>query len=199
MTTALLTKEIAKLKSENDELRSEVQSLREFVSILSTLFSVPDHYQSDDELMPFLRDTLLKMMRLVNAPDGSLAIVDEETKELVFIIVHGEVAEQLTGYRIPMDEGIMGWVVQNRQTALVRDVRRDQRFSHLVDETFKFRTQSIIAAPLIGGDKVYGVIEVLNQPGHMPFSDTDVDLLKLLCRAAGEALAYIERKTPQEE
>lgn len=197
MTTTVLTKEIAKLKSENDDLRNEVQSLREFVSILSTLFSITDHYESDDELMPFLRDTLLKMMRLVNAPDGSLAIIDEETQELVFIIVHGEVAEQLTGYRIPITEGIMGWVVQNRETALVRDVRRDQRFSHLVDETFKFRTQSIIAAPLIGENKVYGVIEVLNQPGHMPFSETDVDLLKLLCRAAGEALAYIERKAPQ--
>jgi hypothetical protein len=34
---------------------------------------------------------------------------------------------------------------------------------------------------------------MLNQPGDIPFSDDDAALLKLLCRAAGEALADMER------
>jgi GAF domain-containing protein len=87
-------------------------------------------------------------------------------------------------------------VVKHAKPALVRDARTDVRFSHLVDETFKFTTQSIAAAPLIGNRKVYGLIEVLNQSGDNPFSESDLALLSLMCRAAGQALAEIEHTHP---
>lgn len=194
--TAVITKENVRLKAENDELRREVTSLREFVRLLDSLSAASNEFKSDAELMPFLRDMLARTLSLLNAPDGSLAILDEEKNELVFVIVHGELSHTLTNYRFPADQGVLGWVVKNREPALVRDVRRDQRFSHMIDEAFKFRTLSLIAAPLIGNQKVYGAIEVLNQPGDEPFSGGDVALLKLLCRAAGEALADIERFDP---
>ena len=81
----------------------------------------------------------------------------------------------------------------------MRDVRYDTRFSHLIDDAFKFRTLSIAAAPLVGDGKMYGLIEILNQPGDLPFSETDVALLGLFCWVAGEALAAIERKNPVED
>jgi GAF domain-containing protein len=124
-------------------------------------------------------------------------LLDDETNELAFMLVKGSLAADLKGYRIPANEGIAGWVIQQAEPTLVRDVRRDQRFSNTVDEAFKFRTQSIAAAPLIGDGKVYGLIEALNQPGDEPFSDSDLALLGLLCRFAGEALADIERMKPE--
>lgn len=190
---AFIQKENARLKAENKALKEEVTALREFVSILDGLSTAAERFRSDAELLPFLRDVLLKALALMNAPDGSLAILDEESNELVFVIVIGALEEELTGYRFPANQGIFGWVVQNAKPTLVRDVRRDQRFSTTVDEAFTFSTQSIAAAPLIGGQRVYGAIEVLNQPGDEPFSDEDVALLRLLCKAAGEALADIDR------
>jgi GAF domain-containing protein len=86
--------------------------------------------------------------------------------------------------------------MQNAEPTLVRDVRRDPRFSHMIDDQFTFRTQSIAAAPLIGDRKVYGLIEALNQPGDEPFSEDDLALMGLLCRFAGEALADVERIKP---
>jgi GAF domain-containing protein len=112
--------------------------------------------------------------------------------------VHGALSESLLNFRLPATEGIAGWVVKNRKPALVRDVRRDDRFSSMIDEKFKFRTQSILAAPLIGNQKCYGVVEVLNQPGDEPFSLGDQSLLNLVCRAAGEALADMENLGQQE-
>jgi sigma-B regulation protein RsbU (phosphoserine phosphatase) len=120
-------------------------------------------------------------------------LLDDEVNELVFVIVVGALSDQLTNHRISTKEGIGGWVARNGKPALVRDVRRDPRFFSGVDDTFTFKTQSIAAAPLIGGRKVYGIIEVLNQPGNEPFSPNDLALLKLMCRAAGEARAYIDR------
>ncbi len=190
---AFLQKENVRLKEENEALHDEIYSLREFVKALNDIMNMGD-IKSDTELMPLLRDILSKALKLLNTPAGSLILVDEEAKELVFMLVYGELADNLTGYRMPIDDGIAGWVVKNAQPTLVRDVRNDPRFSHLVDDTFKFHTQSIASAPLIGNRKVYGVIEVLNRPGDEPFSETDRALLGLLCRAAGELLADIEQQ-----
>lgn len=193
---AIMQRENARLKGENERLQREVQNLRDFVQILDDLAGRTKTISNDSELLPLLERIFLKAMGLLNAPDGSLLLLDDESGELVFMLVKGALASNLKGFRIPSDVGIAGWVIQRGEPTLVRDVRRDTRFSNMVDDEFKFRTQSIAAAPLIGDGKVYGLIEALNQPGDVPFSDSDLALLGLLCRFAGEALADIERRQP---
>lgn len=185
--------EIQRLKKENEEIKEELESLRKFVGSLDNLYNATDKFKDDSELFGFLRSTLNTAMKILNAPDGSLALLDEETQELVFVIVIGTLANELSNQRMKLDEGIAGWVVRNNKPTLVRDVRRDPRFYSGLDERFSFQTQSIAAAPLVGNRKVFGMVEVLNQPGAEPFSDTDMVLLKLFCRSAGEALAVIEQ------
>ncbi|MEL6527434.1 MAG: GAF domain-containing protein, partial [Chloroflexota bacterium] len=66
-----------------------------------------------------------------------------------------------------------------------------------IADHYSFKTQSIAAAPLIGTrdgkSKVYGLVEVLNQPGDQPFSEEDMVILKLFCRSVGDALAHIDQ------
>jgi GAF domain-containing protein len=186
--------ENVRLKDENDALRREVHTLRDFVAIINDLSDRASSLKDDAELMPLLNDIFIKALKLLNAPDGSLALLDRDKNELVFVLVLGELSDELTGFRMPADEGIAGWVIENAQPTLVRDVRRDTRFFANVDEQFKFQTQSVLAAPLIGDGHVLGMIEALNQPGDQPFSELDLALLKLICRIAGEELANIERR-----
>jgi GAF domain-containing protein len=194
---AVMRRENARLLEENERLQLELRNLREFVKILNDLTQSTKNITNDQELLPLLETIFQKAMSLLNAPDGSLLLLDDETNELVFVVVKGALAANLIGYRISADEGIAGWVVKNAEPTLVRDVRRDGRFSHNIDDQFTFRTQSIAAAPLIGDRKVYGVLETLNQPGDEPFSENDLALLGLLCRFAGEALADIEQMHPE--
>jgi transcriptional regulator with GAF, ATPase, and Fis domain len=194
---AVMRRENARLQAENEHLQEELRNLREFVAVLNDLTQTTRGITRDEELLPLLEKIFVKAMNLLNAPDGSLMILDDETDELVFVLVKGSLAANLSGYRIPAHEGIAGWVVDNGEPCLVRDVRRDPRFSNTIDDQFTFRTQSIAAAPLIGDRKVYGVLEALNQPGDEPFSDNDLALLGLLCRFAGEALADIDRLHPE--
>lgn len=190
---AFRTQEINRVKSENETLRTEVESLRRFVQALDHLYNSSDNFQDDTELFDFLRDTLTSAMKILNAPDGTLALVDDETDEIVFVIVNGALSDTLTDHRIPKSEGVAGWVVRNAKPTLVRDVRRDPRFYTGVDDRFSFKTQSIAAAPLVGEGKVYGLVELLNQPGDEPFSENDMGILKLFCRATGDALAKIDK------
>ena len=193
---AVVQRENARLQAENEHLQEELNSLREFVQVLNDLSERAKVATSDEALMPMLETTFAKALGLLNAPDGSLLLLDEDTQELVFVLVRGLLASKLKGYRVSAHKGIAGWVIDHREATLVRDVRRDPRFSETVDDEFKFRTQSIAAAPLIGDGKVYGLIEALNQPGDDPFSDSDLGLLRLLCRFAGEMLADVERRQP---
>ncbi len=194
---AVMRRENARLLEENEKLQEELRNLREFVTTLNDLTVSAKAFTSDEQLLPLLEKIFVKALKLLNAPDGSLMLLDDETQELVFVLVKGSLAANLKGYRIPATGGVAGWVMEHAEPTLVRDARRDPRFSETIDDQFTFRTQSIAAAPLIGNRKVLGVIEALNQAGDEPFSDSDLALLGLLCRFAGEALADIERMEPQ--
>ncbi len=197
--TQMLQAEVARLRAENDSLRNELFNLRTFVQALQSLVSAEEQYRSDADLNRVLSEIVQQTLDLLAAPDGSLMLIDSATGELEFVIVHGSARDDLTGLRLQPGEGIAGWVAKHGKPCIVRDVRTDPRFSSRIDEETSFRTQSIAAAPLLGNDRVIGVVEVLNQPGDQPFDDLDQALLTLFCRFAGEALANIEDVADQDE
>jgi GAF domain-containing protein len=198
MTTnpvAIVQQENARLQTENKRLQHELRELHEFVNALSDIARATRNAVTDAELMPLMEGIFSRALSLLNAPDGSLMLLDDQSNQLEFILVRGALSQSLKGHRIPANEGVAGWVIKNAEPTLVRDARRDPRFSDTIDEKFAFRTQSIAAAPLIGDRRVFGVIEALNQPGDQPFTEAELALLNLFCRFAGEALADIERQS----
>lgn len=185
--------EILRLQDQNRQLQDEVRTLNEFIRALDELYALGDEFKDDSELLPFLRSTLEMAMRLLKSSDASLALFDEEKQDLVFVIVHGELADELVGTRIPIDQGIIGWVARNAKPTLISNVRGDLRFSASVDDQFSYRTESIVAAPLVGDGKVYGVVEVLNMRTDEAGMQQGLTLLKLMCRVAGEVLGMIDQ------
>ena len=139
---AFRAQEIQRLTKENAALHEEIEGLRKFVGSLDNLYNASDNFKDDSKLFSFLRGTLHTAMTILNAPDGSLALLDEDTQELVFVIVVGELSSELTNQRIGLDKGVAGWVVRNAKATLVRDVRRDPRFYSGLDDRFSFHTQS---------------------------------------------------------
>jgi sigma-B regulation protein RsbU (phosphoserine phosphatase) len=187
--------EVLRLQEENRQLREEVVSLRQYVDAVQTLMAAIDELTPDTEVMPLLDRILYNALTVIDAKDGSLLVLDDETSELVFVLVHGDVtADKLIGYRLAPGKGIAGWVAQNKRATIVNNVRSDGRFYAGVDDAFQFHTQSLLAAPLIGGNKVLGVIEVINKHNGKPFDQADETLLMLLCRFAGEILNELVRQ-----
>src|SRR5689334_5262204 len=92
-------RETQRLKDENRELQDELTNLRAFVNALNQLYETLDQFDDDSALMPLLRGLLNQALTLLNAPDGSLVLLDEETNELVFVIVTGKLANVLTDHR----------------------------------------------------------------------------------------------------
>src|SRR5213079_67048 len=59
----------------------------------------------------------------------SIAVVDDDADELIYVAASGEGAHAVTGIRLPMGRGIAGWVVQSGQPLAVSDLSRDARFA----------------------------------------------------------------------
>ena len=195
-----LQEEAKRLTDENRGQREELRALRESVRALSALYNLSQNITLETDVLEMLGKILDASLAVLKASDGSLALMDEETGELVFIVVRGEAADQLVGYRIPKGEGIAGWVAAHREPQIVMDVRRDPRFFARVDETFGFKTRSMVSVPIyLDDDRVLGVIEVLNKVSDREFTQDDLDLLLVVAQLAATAIRRAERASETRE
>ncbi len=184
--------EALKLERDNNRLRHEILALRQFIDSMQNLVDALERPKQEFEIMEMLSQVLKNALETINAKDGSLLVLDEDTRELVFVVTHGDLpADDLVWRRLPPGAGIGGWVVENQKSVIVNDVQSDERFYPSIDEEFGFKTRSMLAAPVIGGGQVLGVIEVLNKHDGRLFNHDDQTLLTLMCRFSGELLTSV--------
>ena len=194
-----LQQENSRLKEENEALREENDALRGYMAALEELQVATQEIISEENLFNLLDKILYSAMDVLQAENGSLLLRDEETGELAFVLVHGDIRQELRGYRIAGDEGIAGWVATNRQPLTVNNAHQDWRFSGQIDQAFGFSTRSIICVPMLTRGKLIGVIELLNKRNDQEFSEADVTLLSILAQIAANALEEINERLDAEE
>ena len=168
-------------------------------SLLSAVGQL-DAPQSDADLMEILERILDGALKSVHAEDGSLLVRDDDTKELVFALVHGNATSQdLLWRRLHAGKGIVSWVVEHGEAAGVNDTHTDRRFYDALDREFSFQTRSVLAAPIIAGEEVLGAIEVLNKQNGLLFGESDRLRLAQLCRVAGDLLYAMIRELDRKD
>lgn len=128
----------------------------------------------------------------------SIALVDYQTKELVFHVASGGGAETVVGERVPWGEGIVGAAALSGAPVNVADVRQDKRFYQEIDKKQdEFVTHSILAVPMISRGQVVGVMEGLNKPGG--FDSEDERLLGALASLAASVVENANLISAQRE
>jgi GAF domain-containing protein len=144
-------------------------------------------------LAPVGHDELLQSIieaarRLFDAAACSLALLDEQTDELVFHVASGAGAPDVVGLRIPASRGIAGWVVTSGQAIAIDDVSHDPRFAADAAQTTGYVPRSILAMPLETERRMLGCIEVLDRRGGGAPGVDDMELLSVFARQAALAL-----------
>jgi GAF domain-containing protein len=177
----LLNKEnlIKNLKTELNLRVNELYSLVEACTFINSVMKL-------DDLLQLIMDLAAKT---TNAEASSLFLVDENTNELYIPIAHGSKKKEIKQVRIPIDKGIVGFVIKTNKPLLIQDVENDQRFYQEADKITNFKTKNIIAAPLTAKDKIIGAVEVINKKNDDFFNQNDVTLL---CALANQAAICIE-------
>lgn len=130
---------------------------------------------------------------IFGAKASSVMLFDEEADELVFEAVVGEGEDSLLGRRIPSNTGIAGWVLSSGEPLVIEDVSSDPRFDREVAEGSGYVPKGLMAAPLLRGEDVIGVLSVLDRPAEAKFSIAEMDLLVLFATQAALALDLLQR------
>ena len=185
-----LRQENIRLQDENQLLTEQVHALRRYIRALQRLQETIHYFTPEQDILTLLDETLDCALVLLDAADGSLMLIDDETDELVFVLVRGAVRAELLGYRFDRRQGIAGWVAEHAEPAIVNNVRADLRFLPEVDEHIGFVTHSLLAVPLVAQGKVLGVIEAVNKHTGEDFTDDDASALSILSALAASALDY---------
>jgi phosphoserine phosphatase RsbU/P len=141
--------------------------------------------------------------RVMEAEAGSLFLTNDKGN-LELEIASGSGGIQVMGQEhkivVPRGQGIAGWVVQNRQSTLVKDAYADPRFYQEVDKRTGFRTRSILCVPLLRNQSEIGVLQILNPRGRDAFNETDLEAFEaygVLAATAIDKLRTIERQKEQ--
>jgi putative nucleotidyltransferase with HDIG domain len=146
---------------------------------LTSLIEVSEALNSTLDLKRLLKLSMDLAARSLQAEASSILLKDEATGDLVFEVATGEAGDAMKLIRVPVGEGIAGWVAQHQKSILVDDVQADPRFFKKADEKSKFVTKSIVAVPLTLQGRLIGVAEALNKREGV-FTEDDLRLLEAL-------------------
>jgi diguanylate cyclase (GGDEF)-like protein len=140
------------------------------------------------QLDQVLRTIMDKINEVLRPDTWSLLLMDTAKPELYFQIATGAGAAALKDLRIPLGQGVAGWVAQSGEAVVVPDTSKDSRFFSQVDERTKTDTRSIVAVPVRFREQCLGVIELINCIGPEGFSQRDLALLEALADYAAIAI-----------
>src|SRR5512139_2671471 len=130
------------------------------------------------ELQDVLRVVLDRLKALTHAEALSLLLYDGERDELAFAATETLRENCLVGLRVPVGQGIAGWVARTGHSAVVNDVLNDTRFYGEIDRTSQFSTRNILALLFRHDGRLIGVAEVVNRRESGGFTESDLSILE---------------------
>ncbi len=137
--------------------------------------------------------------RIFGAGAASILLVNEEEQVLEFKVAYGPVGRNLVGTKYPLDKGIAGYVVMTGQPIATSHVREDARFDRQFAESTGYVPESILATPLLSGDRIIGVMEVLDKIDAASFGMQDMELIGMFARQAALAIDQSQQVSRLEE
>ncbi|GAB4543626.1 MAG: hypothetical protein Fur002_15990 [Anaerolineales bacterium] len=171
----------ARVAERTVQLRREQQSTETLLNILTEVSSSLD-------LDRALNRTLSLLNKATGAEQGTIMLLNAEDNLLHYRAGYGYLSAQPeAGNRsvtLKVGEGLAGWVVQNREAALIHDLHRDPRW---VRNSSGQDHRSAIVIPMIVVDDVIGVLMIFHREEHF-FS---AELLSLVKAIAGQVAVAI--------
>jgi GAF domain-containing protein len=144
-------------------------------------------------VLPGSNDALLNSIveaaaRIFGAAAASILLVNEEEQVLEFKVAYSPSDSGLIGTKFPLDKGIAGYVVMTGQPIATSNVNQDARFDRDFAKSTGYVPNSILATPLRSGDRIIGVMEVLDKIDAASFGVQDMELMGMFAQQAALAI-----------
>jgi type II secretory ATPase GspE/PulE/Tfp pilus assembly ATPase PilB-like protein len=134
--------------------------------------------------------------KLFNADRLTLYAVSEDRTQIVSKVKTGlNTAREL---KLPVSpQSLAGYAAWSKQMlnladvyddAALKSVHGELKFLQEVDKRSGYRTKQMLCAPIVEGDKLYGVLQVINNRSDKPFGSLEEDGARRLCKTLGTAI-----------
>lgn len=153
------------------------------VSLLSEVGKAINRLLDLEDVLQMILDSAID---LLEAEEGSIMLLDETSERLNVAFARTERQDLVKGASTPLGKGIAGWVAQNREPLLISG-----RVPHGLFADFREKEREIASAicvPLIGGEEIFGVLNVNDLSGTREFTEYELRALGLFAEHAAIAI-----------
>ncbi len=136
------------------------------------------------ELSKVLERVLARAVTLLDVTGGELATYDEARGDLAIVASHN-MGTDAVGTRMALGEGAMGQVAETHRAMIIP---RYQEWAKRSEQYEQSTVQSVMAAPLMIGQRLVGVIASVHADPGRTFGADDLRLLELFAPEAAIAI-----------
>lgn len=180
------------LQQFNEELDSRVaqrtRALNEESTRVKILLRITSELSASLDQDRVLNRALDLVNEVVNATQGVIMLIDQETDELIFRASFGD-DRDLPPSGLPSgmmrNEGLAGWMIENRTSVIVHDTREDSRW---IDRETSRNLRSVLAVPLISSEEVIGVLMLFHTHAKA-FTNQQLDLVEAAAIQVANAIS----------
>jgi NtrC-family two-component system sensor histidine kinase KinB len=155
---------------------------------LALLYQISREVSSRLDITELLPRLLQLTLNSIAGHSGSLVVFDDQGRlRHSALLINGQFHPDPERVLQPVIErGLAGWAVQHREAVYVADINTDPRWYRSPDKTY-VDSRSAIVVPLIGRERVVGVITVGRLPANA-FEPDDVAFTAAIAAQAGIAV-----------
>ncbi len=174
---------LAALRDENTRLKT-----------ILPLYKLGEKFNSASSLQEVYELLLEAVAQQIHVPSLSLMMFVEEDNALHIVASRGMDKEIAANVTVKSGEKIAGWVYKNGEPVILN--RPTQEQSPLSQFLEREEITASISFPLIGREKVLGVLNVSQTAKDVVYSQSDIELLSIIC---GQAVMALENVVYMEE
>ncbi|HUI88447.1 MAG TPA: GAF domain-containing protein [Anaerolineales bacterium] len=164
------------------QLKREQQNTETLLRILTEVSSSLDLDRALNRTLSLLNDA-------IGAEQGTIMLLHPDDNLLHYRAGYGYLSERAEqggrGFTLKVGEGLAGWVVQNREAAMIDDLRLDRRWVQSQSTSREHR--STIVAPLLVAEDVIGVLMVFHREERF-FTPDALNLVKAIASQVAVAI-----------
>jgi GAF domain-containing protein len=143
---------------------------------------------SDTNYLDRILQTIAEMVAdRLDSPVCSIMLVDEDRQELVISAARCSSEDYLHRMPLKIEDSLIGRVVRERAPIMIPNVLEEKQYRY-PELARKTGLASLLAVPMLKGDKVIGSINIYTRETHQ-FAEDEIGFVKVL---AGQAAIAIE-------
>ena len=190
---------------ENQKLPPEKRGVTFEALFYKQLHNVTARIHDTENLEQIMLEASQDICRLLNADRLTLYAVNEDRTAIVSKVKTG--LNSSRDLKLPISpQSLAGYAGFSRQLLNLADVYDEEALKQIhpsltflkeVDKRSGYRTRQMLVAPILDGDVLHGVLQIINNKSDQPFGNLEVEGVAQLCKTLATAIRQRVQKATE--